>query len=189
VPRPGGFAELERQLYTTQGPDLFVSPRRRKIASDTQSIPATGTFHTVPATTMDVADDLSAPGDGLIFDLIQVMHTPAAGPGLTVTMAQFIIEDGQGHQFFIGQPTATLATVTKQAADASLWRFDPLPLLTSVDIHFGQLGIPSPLQKGPPIQPLLFRAVTDFANASAGALSVTSNLTIFYRIVRGLQEG
>lgn len=187
--RPGGFTELSRQLFTTQLPALQVSPRRRKIASDTQTIPATGTFHTVPIALMDLADDLSAPGDGLIFDLIQVNHVPAAGPGITVQTSFLVIEDGQNRQFAIGQPLATLPIVGKQAADFSQWQWGPVPLLSSIDISFGMGSGLKPVGKGAPIQPLGFRLVTLFGNSSAGAIAVTSNLLVFYRVVRGLQEG
>lgn len=193
MPRPAGYEALARELFSSQLPDLQVTPRRRKANSTTNSIAAGAVGYVQSSVAMDSTDNLKT-GDAVFFDYIMA----AWGGNQALGGAQYLLLESLAFQLL--DQVGNFATIdspdwgqivnqqgTQNVVSLVPSKFEIQPKLwTTQDINFVLRGTPDPVLLN---QPLKFQVTGAFFNNGAAANTAQINLSIFYRIVRGLQEG
>lgn len=183
----GGISNVKSQLFANppEG-QLQVTARRRKTATATNTIVA-GTVGgtTVLNVVLDAADTLQ-PNDAILFDFV-LAELSATATGVNLVSMAFLIEDTTQTKFIpIAQPILTVIAIPVTPPSGVITNPQPA-LWTSNDIGFGLESLPEPV---PPVdQPLKLTLLALGQNTTAAAINLTTKLLVFYRIVRGLQEG
>lgn len=195
-----GIEEFRKALYSSPPRDeLQVTPRRRLFKSTTGLAAAAAVINF--GSIVSLVDTLN-PGDAILIDgcigNFSGNQAPT-NPGLTLADCSLQLGDVSTNFFWqIGSPSRTMPIT-------------PLPnragWATSVPIVFDTPGTPSGaslwtsrdlkfvISQGNPTdlaaadQPLKFILLATFINNSAAAETCAIDLLMFYRLVRGLQEG
>jgi hypothetical protein len=179
-------------LYA-DAPQLEITARRRKFISISNSIAAGATGYVVASLAMDATDVLQE-GDGVLIDFAMAAasgNQAITNPGTTTQGIALYVQD----TVTTSEPIADVAggdslILLPQNVSLQAATFDLTParrLWTSRDLNFQIRHAPAALP--PANQPIKFAAAGFFTNAGGAANTVQINFSIFYRVVRGLQEG
>lgn len=180
--KPGGYAELNRQLFSEAGPDLQVTPRRR-LAGNVNITTVAGNVDA--SVSFAVKDQLLTAGDGMLIELALLELTTPGTLSMAVISAGFVCQLQGGLVVFpLGDVRSVVSDAGVQTVGSNLvLDFTPrTQFWTWLDLN-ALVGTPLTTAN----QPLALRfqmALTD-----ANIETVTGRAVIFYRIVKGLQEG